>query len=386
MPDIGKTILVLGGGVGGVMTARELRKRLPSIHRVVLIERGESFVFAPSYLWVLTGERSGASISRPLSRLARRGIEIVRGDIRRIDPVRRVVDVDGRTMHGDYLVIALGAEFAPELIPGLAQSGDNLYELAGSERLRDNLASFRGGRIALLTATPAYRCPAAPYEAAMLIESELRRRRVREQVQLDFYAAEPGPMGVAGPEVSRAVRGMVEAKGIQYHPEHQIKSVDAGTRLLHFENGASAAYDHLVFVPPHRAPRVARESGLVAPGGWMQVDRHSLATSHDCVFAIGDVVSIPLKMGKPLPKAGVFAHAQAIVVAKNIVRDITGRGEPASFDGHGECFVETGDGRAGFGKGDFYAEPTPEIRLYPPSWRWHLGKVLVEQYWLRRVL
>jgi sulfide:quinone oxidoreductase len=386
MPDTGKTILVLGGGVGGVMAARELRKRLPGNHRVVLIERSESFAFAPSYLWVLTGERSGSGISRPLSGLARRGIEIVRGDIRRIDPARRAVDVDGRTLHGDYVVIALGAEFAPELIPGLAESGDSLYDLAGSERLRDNLTSFQGGRIAVLTATPAYRCPAAPYEAAMLIESVLRKRQVRDRVQLDFYAAEPGPMGVAGPEVSRAVRGMIEAKGIQYHPEHQIKSVDTGHRVLEFENGTSAEYDQLVFVPPHRAPTVARESNLVAAGGWMQVDRHSLATAHERVFAIGDVVSIPLKMGKPLPKAGVFAHQQAIVVAKNIARDITGRGEPARFDGHGECFVEAGDGQAGFGKGDFYAEPSPQIRLYPPNWWWHLGKVMLEQYWLRRVL
>lgn len=386
MTGTGKTILVLGGGVGGVMAARELRKRLPDVHRVVLIERSESFVFAPSYLWVLTGERNGTGISRPLSRLARHGIEIVRGDIRRIDPARRIVDVDGQTIHGDFLVIALGAEFAPELIPGLAEAGDSLYDLAGSERLRDNLRSFRGGRMAVLTATPAYRCPAAPYEAAMLMEAVLRRRRVRGQVQFDFYAAEPGPMGVAGPEVSRAVRGMIEAKGIRYHPEHQIKAVDAGHRLLQFENGASAEYDQLVFVPPHRAPRVSRESELVAAGGWMQVDRHTLATPHEGVFAIGDVVSIPLKMGKPLPKAGVFAHAQAIVVAKNIARDITGRGETATFDGHGECFVEAGDGRAGFGKGDFYAEPAPQIRLYPPNLWWHLGKVMLEQYWLRRVL
>ncbi|HEY7727136.1 MAG TPA: FAD/NAD(P)-binding oxidoreductase [Candidatus Eisenbacteria bacterium] len=385
MIGTGKTILVLGGGVGGVMAARELRKRLPAVHRVVLIERSGAFTFAPSYLWVLTGERSGASISRPLSRLARRGIEVVRGSILRIDAGRRVVEVDGRAVPGDYLVVALGAEFAPETIPGLAGSGDSLYDLEGAERLRGRLASLRSGRLAILTSAPAYRCPAAPYEAAMLIEALLRKRRVRDQVKLDFYAAEPGPMGVAGPEVSRAVRGMIEARGIQYHPEHQIKAVDPGRRILNFENGASAEFDHLVFVPPHRAPKVARESGLVAAGGWMQVDRHTLATPYEHVFAIGDVVSIPLTMGKPLPKAGVFAHAQAIVVAKNIAREITGRGVAASFGGHGECFVEAGDGRAGFGKGNFYAEPAPEVRLYPPSWWWHVGKVVLEQYWLRRV-
>lgn len=382
----GRTVLVLGGGVGGVMAARELRRRLPPRHRVVLIERSDAFTFAPSYLWVLTGARSGEGITRPLSRLARRGVEIVRGNVERIDAERRAVLVDGRLLHGDYLVIALGAEFAPEAVPGLAESGSSLYDLAGSERLRDQLESFGGGRLAVLTATPAYRCPAAPYEAVMLIESMLRRRRVRKRVQLDFYAAEPGPMGVAGPDVSRAVRGLVEARGVTYHPEQQVRAVDATRRVLLFESGKTAEFDVLVFVPPHRAPRAVVESGLAPAGGWMQVDRHTLATIYEGVFAIGDVVSIPLEMGKPLPKAGVFAHAQAVVVAKNIVQAITGRGEPARFDGHGECFVEVGDSRAGFGKGNFYAEPAPLVRLYPPSWWWHLGKVALEQYWLRRVL
>jgi sulfide:quinone oxidoreductase len=368
------------------MAARELRRRLPPRHRIVLIERGETFAFAPSYLWVLTGARTSGSITRPLSRLARRGIEVVHGTIDRIDAGRRSVRVGGRSLQGDFLVVALGAEFAPELVPGLPESGTSLYDLAGSERLRETLKRLRGGRLAVLTAAPAYRCPAAPYEAAMLIESVLRRRGVRGDVQLDFYAAEPGPMGVAGPEVSRAVRGLIEARGVNYHPEHQVKSVDAERRALHFENGATAQFDELLFVPPHRAPKVARDSGLVGQGGWMQADRHSLATEHEGVFAIGDVVSIPLKMGKPLPKAGVFAHAQAVVVAKNIARAITGRGEPARFDGHGECFVETGDARAGFGRGNFYAEPAPQVRLYPPNWWWHLGKVALEQYWLRRVL
>jgi sulfide:quinone oxidoreductase len=379
-----------------------LRKQLPEPHRVVLIDRERRHLFAPSLLWLMTGGRTTSQISRPLDRLTKKGIEVVCGDIVQLDPAAcrvRVVECSlgddalsrrlggsSRDLEADYLVVSMGAELAPETIPGLAEAGHNFYTLAGAEGLRDALRDFEGGRIVVLTAAPAYKCPAAPYEAAMLIESVLRRRRVRDQVQLDFYAAEPGPMGVAGPEVSRAVRGMIEAKGIRYHPEHQIKSVDAGHRVLQFDNGTSAEYDQLVFVPPHRAPRVARESELVAPGGWMQVDRHSLATVHDRVFAIGDVVSIPLKMGKPLPKAGVFAHEQAIVVAKNIARDITGRGEPASFDGHGECFVEVGDGRAGFGKGNFYAEPAPAIRLYPPSWWWHVGKVMLEQYWLRRVL
>lgn len=112
--------------------------------------------------------------------------------------------------------------------------------------------------------------------------------------------------------------------------------------------------------------------------------RHTLATRFPGVFAIGDVTAIALANGRPLPKAGVLAHAQADVVADNLVREITGKGEPRAFDGHSACFIETGDGRARFGSGDFFAEPAPRIRLRPPGRLLHLGKVLYEQYWLGR--
>ena len=120
----------------------------------------------------------------------------------------------------------------------------------------------------------------------------------------------------------------------------------------------------------------------MAESGWVSVDRYTLETRFPRVYAIGDVVAIPLKLGKPLPKAGVFAHGEAEIVATNIAHAITGTGTPARFDGQGECFIEIGDGKAGFGGGNFYAEPTPAVTLHPPSWRWHLSKVLFEKSWL----
>lgn len=379
-----QTILILGGGVGGLVAANRLRGWLPKQHRVVLVEREERHLFSPSLLWLMTGDREAERIERPLDRLGRKGIEVVRGEVERIDPTERAAVVSGRVLTGDHLVIPLGAELAPETIPGLAEAGHNFYTRAGAESLRDALMSLRAGRLVVLTAAPAYKCPAAPYEAAMLLEHALRRRKARAQVQIDLYAAEPGPMGVAGPEVSAAVRQMVEQEGIAYHPGHQVTAVDPNARRITFANGASAAFDLLAFVPPHRAPRPVREAGLVGESGWISVDRHTLETQHPRVYAMGDVTAIPLQLGKPLPKAGVFAHGQAEVVARNIARAVAGTGEPASFDGHGECFIETGDGRAGFGKGNFYGEPVPVVRMHRPARRWHWGKVLFEKDWLRR--
>jgi sulfide:quinone oxidoreductase len=378
-----KTVLILGGGVGGLVAADRLRRALPRDHRVVLIERERRHLFQPSLLWVAVGARRPEEIQRPVERLARQGVEVVQAAVEAIDPSRRAVTAGGREYTGDALIVALGAELAPEAIPGLADGGHNLYTLDGASAVLGALKSFRGGRVAILTAAPAYKCPAAPYEAAMLAEAWLRRHGLRASTELDFYAAEPGPMGVAGPAVSAAVRQMVESRGIRYHPEHQVVSVDPATRTLAFANGTTAGYEILIHVPPHRAPAVVRQSGLAPEGGWVAVDRATFETRWPGVYAIGDVTTVPLAMGKPLPKAGVFAHRQAEVVAANIAALWAGSGPRRRFDGHGECFVETGDGRAGFGAGNFYAEPLPQIALRAPGRFWHWGKVLLEWKWLR---
>jgi sulfide:quinone oxidoreductase len=379
-----KTVLVLGGGVGGLVAANRLRKLLPSHQRVVLVDRERQHVFQPSLLWLASGDRAPHQIQRPLTELVRRGVEVRIGGIEEMDTATRVVNVDGQEIAGDAIIVALGADLAQEMIPGLAESGHNLYTLSGASAFYDAIQKFSGGRIVVLTATPAYKCPAAPYEAAMLVEAVLRRRGIREKVQMDLYAAEPGPMAVTGPKLSGQVRGVVESKGIRYHPEHQVTQVDAATRRLTFANGATAEFDLLLYVPPHRAPAVVRKAGLLAASGWVAADRRTFETRFAGIYAIGDVTGIPLAMGKPLPKAGVFAHKEAEVVADNIASMWAGRDERRAFDGVGECFVETGDGRAGFGAGNFYAEPTPQVAFHAPSRRWHWGKVLFERRWLKR--
>jgi len=381
-----KTILILGGGVGGVATARALRKRLPSTHRVVLVDRARDHVFAPSLLWLMVGQRTADAITRPLARLARKGIEVRVGNVEHIDPEGRMVTVADEALRADYLVITLGADLAPEAIAGLAPAGHNFYTRSGAESLWGDLQNLRAGRIVVLTAAPAYKCPAAPYEAAMLIDAWLRKRGRRDGVHIDVYAAEPAPMAVAGPHVSSAVTQLLAAKGIPYHPEHQVTMVDGDRQRLTFANGRQADFDLLAYVPPHRAPAVIRDSGLTNDSGWMAVDRHTLQTRWHNVYAIGDVVSIPLALGKPLPKAGVFAHRQADVVAENIAHAIAGQAQPARFDGHGACFIEIGGGKAGFGGGNFYAEPKPAVTLRQPGRRWHLGKVWVEKSWLYKTL
>jgi sulfide:quinone oxidoreductase len=379
-----RTALILGAGLGGMVAAHGLRRLLPRSDHVVLVEREERHVFPPSLLWLMVGKRDAGDFSRPCAHAVRPGIELVRGEVASIDPAAGTVRVGERTLRGDAIVIALGADYAPQAIPGLTEAGLCLYTLAGASAIRDALARFEAGRIAVLTATPQYKCPAAPYEAALLVDSYLRERGRRDKVTIDLYAAEPGPMMVAGAAVSAGVRAMVEARAIAYHPEHQVKSVDARQRRIEFANGSSAQFDLLLYVPPHRAPEPVRAAGLVNDSGWIPVDRHTLATRFPDVYAVGDITVIPLKMGRPLPKAGVFAHGQAEVVAHNIAAAWTGRGKPRRFEGEGMCFIETGGARAGMGSGNFYAEPLPDVKLHSPSLLWHGAKVLYEKYWLYR--
>jgi sulfide:quinone oxidoreductase len=378
-----RTVLILGAGIGGISLATRLRKLLPREHGIALVDREADHVFAPSLLWLMTGDRQAAQITRPLGALAARGIEVIRGEVQRIDPAARSARIDGREIGAAHLVIALGAALAPERIPGLAAAGHNFYTLAGAASLRDARLKVKRGRVVLLVAALPYKCPGAPNEAAMLLEYDFRRRGLRQDVQVDMYTPEPGPMPVAGAQVSRALREMIEAKGIGYHPEHAVSSVDPVQRRIRFANGAETSYDLLAYVPPHAAPQVVRDAGLCGESGWVPVDRGTLSTRFPGVCALGDVSGIMLtSIGRPLPKAGVLAHNEAEVLARNIAAEVTGRGSALAFAGDGSCFLETGDGRAGFGSGNFFADPAPAIRLRPPSAWLHWGKIAYEKYWL----
>ena len=378
------TVVVLGGGVGGTVAATELKRALRSRARVILIEQQAQRPFQQSLLWLMTGKRSVRQITRPIGRLERRGIEVVRAEVTSVDPARRKVTAGGTEYSGDYLIVALGAEYVPASVPGLAAAGHSLYSVEGVEHIRDERLKVTGGTVAVLVARTPFKCPAAPYEAAMLLQDDFKRRGLAGQVSVALYTPEPGPMPVTGPDNSAKVRAMVEAAGVKYNPQHAAASVDPASRKIKFQNGAETDYSLLVYVPPHAAPAVVRNAGLVSESGWVSVDRHTMETKFPGVYAIGDVTMVPLKVGMPLPKAGTFAHGQAKAVAASIAAKVTGKGAPGRFDGFGECFIEAGGGRAGMGSGDFYAEPAPQVRLRPVARRWHWGKVLFEKWWLWR--
>lgn len=383
-----KTILVLGGGIGGLVAANELRRKLPRQHKILLIERNSDHRFAPSFLWLMTGDRKPETISQPVNRLVRSGIDLIRGEATEIDLARQQVATSQGAFKFDYLIIALGAELAPEIVPGLAENAHSFYTFAETQKLTLALSRFEVGsprRIALVVCSVPYKCPGAPHEAAMLISDFFRRKGIRD-VDIHLYTPEAQPMPVAGPQLGDAVKQMLASKGVHFHPLHKLTSVSDSEIM--FEGKESVRYDLLIAIPPHRAPQIVRDAGLSNEAGWVPVDRFTLKTKYDNVYAIGDItaISIPGRW-KPdvpmmLPKAGVFAHVQAEIVAERISDELKGLTPKAEFCGTGYCMLEAGEGLAGFAFGDFFGEPSPRLELRNIGRAWHLGKVLFEQWWL----
>jgi sulfide:quinone oxidoreductase len=384
----GKTVLILGGGVGGLAAANELRRLLPDEQRVVLVEKNPKHAFAPSFLWLMTGARRPEQITQDVRQLLRPGVDLQLAEVQSIDLANSTVQTSTQMLHYDYLVVALGAELAPETIPGLAESAHTYYTFDGAASLRDALQDFGGGMVAVVVSALPYKCPGAPHEGAMLIADTLRKRSLGKSTEVHLFSPEPQPMPVAGPTLGEAVKQMLTDRGVSFHPLHKLTGVNPDARELTFDGKGPLKYDLLVAIPPHRGPIIARQAGLTNEAGWIPVDRTTLRTQHENVFALGDVtaISIPGRW-KPdvammLPKAGVFAHAQGLVVARRIAAAITGTGEQAEFAGDGYCMLEAGESLSGFAFGNFFAEPSPQIELRKIGRTWHLGKVLFEQWWL----
>ena len=378
-----KNIVVLGGGIGGLVAANKLRQKLGVEHNVVLVDRDTKHNFGGSYLWVMMGWRTPSQVSKDLALVQKKEIEFLNAEVVGISPERNRVETTGRNLDYDYLIISLGAELDPEALPGFSDGASTPYNLEGAKNLGEELKDFSGGNVAVLVSSLPFKCPAAPYEAALLADYFFKKRKMRDKINIQVFTPETLPMGVAGPELGKAVVGMLEKKGIGFNPQVKPTQIDPYKKEITFDATDPVRYDLLIGVPPHKSPDVVRDSGLAGEDGWIPVDSNVLKTKYDNVYAIGDVTAIKLPVGLPLPKAGVFAHFEAEVVAENIASQIEGREPHKEFSGKGYCFIETGGGIAGYASGNFYGDPKPIVNLRKPGRMWHWGKILFEKWWMR---
>lgn len=354
---------MLGGGFGGLAGAHELRRQLDDDHEVVVVDRADGFFMGFAKLWDLSGFRPLAESTRSRSRLAHHGIRWLQADVRRIDPATRTVETSRETLRPDAVLIALGAGPAAGHRTLLASDGAyDLYDPAELGAIRGALDRVASGRVVVSILGGPFKCPPAPYEAALIVDRHLRERGVRDDVEVVLTTPQPMTIPAAGVDASRYVADHLGDVGVELRPRTTVVAVDGEQHRVRFEDGDELDYDVLLGVPADTLPPVLEDAGLAGDRGWIEVDRHTLRTAADGVYAVGDCTWIPTAAGA-LPHAGVFAAGQAEVAARNIAADL-GVGDGDRFDGHGYCFLELPDEQVAFVQGDFYADPL-DVTLTP---------------------
>ena len=353
----------MGGGFGGLAAANELRENLTQDTRITIVDKKDWFMMDLVKLWIIAGSREFETSKRSLETVTKKGIEFINENVTKIDLQNKIVRTSYRRLHYDYLIISLGVELAPEQIPGLKENGLVLYDLNDVPKIRDAIRNMKSGKIVMAITGLPYKCPPAPYEAALLIRSVLEETGSSNSIQMEFYSPTPITLPAGGPQVSEDILQILKSKNIEFYGNHKTASVEQNK--LKFETGETS-FDLLIAVPPHKVPFVAVDCDLAQPGKFIEVDR-TCKTKYDNVYAIGDVNQIMVTDKIAMPKAGIFAESEGITVARNIISKIKKEAENATFDGKGGCYLETGKKTAGYIRVDMYADPTPVTELKSPS-------------------
>ena len=353
-------IVILGGGFGGLAAANEIRKSLTdSQAKITIIDKKDWFMVGFAKLWIISGARTFEDSTGSLNELPKKGINFLKDEITKLNLENKTIQTKSHTIPYDFLLISTGAVLAPQKIPGLTENGFNLYDHDQLLEIREKIEKMNSGKIAICVMGMPYKCPPAPFEAGLIIDSMLRKRNIRDSVQIDFYSPAPITLPAAGPEVSKQILELINSERITFHESCKTKSVEPNK--LVFENG-EANFDLLLAVPPHIAPQIIYDAGLATEPGFIPIDR-DCKTSFEDVFAVGDVTSLVVTEKMAVPKAGVFAEGEAIAVAKNIISKIQEKNDFVTYDGKGGCFIESGRDTASVIEVDMFADPKPSTKL-----------------------
>jgi sulfide:quinone oxidoreductase len=386
-------ILILGGGVGGTLTAnllvRKLRHQIDlGQAEVTVVDQTGSHVYQPGFMYIAMGGERAANLARPERSLLDHRVRLVVGEVDRVDETKRTVALkDGIELAYDQLVLASGSRIVPEAIEHFDKEAHHFYTAEASTKLRKALDAFTGGKIVIGIAGIPYKCPPAPLEVAFLIESELRDRGLRQKTDLQFLS--PINRAFTIESVSEMATPIFEEKGIDLQLLAGIDSIDAERKVVITDAMEEYPYDLLICVPPHKGAQVVTDSGLAPKSGWLPTDRHTLQVKkmaapgtkdedverYPNIFALGDATDLPLS------KAGSTAHFEAPIVAERVAAAVLGRkpsGKHALYTGKVMCFFEVGDGKGTLLSFDYDHPPKPP----KPNQLWHIGKIVFNKtYW-----
>jgi sulfide:quinone oxidoreductase len=342
--------------------ATGLRQQLDESHQITLVDKSDSFVIGFNKFDVMFGRRTTESVKSYYKDLAADGVNFVRGEVKEIDLISKQVKVDSAEYTYDYLIIALGADLAPETTPGLVTGGHHFYSVEGAEQLQPVINDFTEGTILISILGAPYKCPPAPFEAAFLLHDYFTEKGIRDTITIKVLTPAPSALPVSSTGTVEVERRL-EERNIPLLTGQRVSALDPDNQQAIVEDNDPISYDLFIGIPLHVPPRVVRESAF---GGWIMVNHDNLETQFQNVYAVGDVTRIPVGEGA-IPKAGAFAEAEAKVVVKDIVNKILGRTDPVKFDGAGACLLEFGAGEIARLEANFFATDTPGVVLVGPS-------------------
>ncbi len=356
-----KRLLILGAGTAGTMVANKMRTRLPESWTITVVDPEEKHLYQPDLIFLPFGRVRADRMERPRRTTLGRGIEWIQEAVDRIDPDKRQIVLGESTLDYDLLVIATGSHIRPEETPGILgdhwyQSVFDFYTLKGALELRSALSAFEGGRVVVNVVEMPIKCPVAPLEFSFLADEYFTKREIRNDVELIY--ATPLDGAFTKPVASKVLGSMLGDKGIQVEAEFNAGEVDGEKNILRSYDDREIAYDLLVTVPTHMGAQVIEDSGLGDHLGFVPTHPNTLVSkTDDHIFVLGDATDLPTS------KAGSVAHFEAHVLAENLVRATEGRSLLEDFDGHANCFVESGFGKAMLIDFNYDVEPLPG--MYP---------------------
>jgi sulfide:quinone oxidoreductase len=372
------------------MVANHAVKKLPDGWKTTVLDPAGKHLYQPGLLFLPFGARDEAKLERPRAKTLHSGVDWLQDSVERIDTdAKQVLTAANGPIPYDLLVIASGSQIRPEETPGLLgdewhRSIHDFYTLEGALALREALAKFEGGRLVVDIVEMPIKCPVAPLEFLFLADDFFKRRGIRDQVELVY--ATPFDGAFTKPVCSRVLAYLLEEKGIALETEFNAAEVDAQGRILSSYDERKIPYDLLVSIPTHMGAPFIEASGLGDELAFVPTDHHTLmAEDHDDIFVLGDAANVPAS------KAGSVAHFQSEVVIDNLLRTISGRSLHEGFDGHANCFIETGDNKALLIDFNYEVEPLPghyplpvvgPFTLLTESRRNHWGKLAFRwMYW-----
>ncbi len=359
-----KTFLILGAGTGGTMLANKMAQNLdPGEWRIIVVDRDETHYYQPGFLFIPFGIYSQPDVVRPKRNFLPASVEVVFSDIELIEPEKNRVRLTRgkQIVHYDYLAIATGSHIRPDQTDGLVNGGwrkniFDFYTLEGAVALARFLKYWKGGRLVLNVAEMPIKCPVAPLEFLFLADWFFHERGIRDNVELVFSTPLSGAF--TKPRASAILGDMLERKGILLEPDFNLMEVDASKNIIRSYDERELGYDLFVTIPTNMGAEVIERSGLGDELNFVPADRHTLQSRQwENIWVIGDAGDLPTS------KAGSVAHFMLDVVVENVLRHMEGLEPKAEFDGHANCFIESG-----FEKGiliDFNYEVEPLPGKYP---------------------